>query len=239
LLERFHYASTCYVSGRYPGLFSESQLEAGQTFNNVYEESKYLAEVLVREHMSRGLPATIYRPAIVVGDSRTGATRKYDGPYHTIRWLLRQPPIAVMPMAAGAHATELNVVPCDFVLDAIGYLGTLRSSAGRTFHLADPQPLTVAEMIRLLAGITRRRVMTMSVPLGAARAALGVGAVSRFAPIPAAMLDYTVHPTRYDTSAATAALEESGIRCPRFSDYAGRLVEFVRAHPDVSSEAMV
>jgi len=97
-LRRFQYVSTCYVSGRYAGIFRETDLSKGQTFNNFYEETKYLAEVEVQEQMRQGLPATIYRPAIVVGDSRTGDTQKYDGPYFAIRWLLRQPGIAIMPV---------------------------------------------------------------------------------------------------------------------------------------------
>ncbi|MCB1034654.1 MAG: SDR family oxidoreductase, partial [Acidobacteria bacterium] len=83
-LKRFQYVSTCYVSGRYAGIFRETDLEKGQAFNNYYEETKYLAEVEVQARMKKGLPATIYRPAIVVGDSRTGATQKYDGPYYVI-----------------------------------------------------------------------------------------------------------------------------------------------------------
>ena len=90
-LRRLHYVSTCYVSGRTAGVFTEHDLEKGQSFNNYYEETKYLAEVEVQQRMRAGLPTTIYRPAIVVGDSRTGATQKYDGPYFVIRWLLRQP----------------------------------------------------------------------------------------------------------------------------------------------------
>lgn len=238
-LERLHYASTCYVSGQYSGVFTEAQLHEGQTFNNHYEETKYLAEALVRQAVARGLPATVYRPAIVVGDSRTGATEKYDGPYWTIRWLLRQPRLAVMPLPAAARATKLNVVPCDFVLDAIAALGSRRDSIGRTFHLADPRPLTIAEMIAALAAETGRRILTPPLPLGLARAALRLPGASTFAPMPAVMLDYTVHRARYDTSATTRALEGSGVTCPGFREYAGRLVEFVRAHPDVRTAAMV
>src|SRR5512140_3801153 len=89
-LERVHHVSTCYVSGRHPGVFTEDALELGQTFHNHYEETKYLAEVDVRSRMRAGLSATIYRPAIAAGDSATGVTQKYDGPYFIIQWLLRQ-----------------------------------------------------------------------------------------------------------------------------------------------------
>ena len=75
-LDRLHYVSTCYVSGRHPGVFTEDDLEKGQTFNNFYEETKYLAEVAVRKRMPE-IPTTVYRPAVVVGDSTTGATQKF------------------------------------------------------------------------------------------------------------------------------------------------------------------
>ena len=69
-------------------------LQVGAPFNNFYEETKHLAEVEVRQRMAAGLPATIYRPAIVVGDSHTGETQKYDGPYFIMQWMLRQPKFA-------------------------------------------------------------------------------------------------------------------------------------------------
>ncbi|HET9012145.1 MAG TPA: SDR family oxidoreductase, partial [Gemmatimonadaceae bacterium] len=115
-LRRFQYVSTCYVSGRFPGTFTEDMLEEGQTFNNFYEETKYLAEVEVRRAMREGLPATIYRPAVVVGDSTTGTTQKYDGPYFAMQWLLRQPKVALMPVVGNARATRFNVVPRNFVV---------------------------------------------------------------------------------------------------------------------------
>lgn len=77
---RLQYVSTCYVSGAYDGKFTEEMLEEGQEFQNHYESTKYEAERLVRAAIADGLPVTIYRPGIVVGDSRTGETQKYDGP---------------------------------------------------------------------------------------------------------------------------------------------------------------
>ena len=110
-LRRFQYVSTCYVSGRFSGTFTEDMLEEGQAFNNFYEETKNLAEVEVQRAMRGGLPATIYRPAVVVGDSTTGATQKYDGPYFAIQWLLRQPKLALMPVVGDTRRTRFNVVP--------------------------------------------------------------------------------------------------------------------------------
>ena len=72
--------------------------------------------------MRAGMPATIYRPSIVVGDSRTGETQKYDGPYFAMQWLLRQKRVAIMPVVGSPSDTEFNVVPRDFVIDAITWL---------------------------------------------------------------------------------------------------------------------
>ncbi len=111
-LSRVQYVSTCYVSGRYAGAFKETDLDKGQRFNNFYEETKFLAEVEVQQRMKGGMPASIYRPSIVVGDSTTGETQKYDGPYFALQWLLRQPfRFAVMPVIGDPTAVRLNVVP--------------------------------------------------------------------------------------------------------------------------------
>ncbi len=128
--ERLHYVSTCYVSGRHPGRFTENDLICGQRFNNYYEETKYLAEVEVQERMKRGRPATIYRPAIVVGDSQTGATQKYDGPYGALRWLLRCRRTAPMVTVGDPRKFHINLVPRDFVVAAISHLSALPASGG-------------------------------------------------------------------------------------------------------------
>jgi thioester reductase-like protein len=239
LLHRVQYVSTCYVSGRWPGVFSESDLEVGQEFNNHYEETKYLAEVEVQHAMRAGLPATVYRPAIVVGDSATGETQKYDGPYFVMQWLLRQGPVAVMPVVGEATRTELNVVPRDFVVDAISYLSARPASEGAVYHLADPHPLTVDEILELLGRIMDKRILRVPLPIGVAKGAIrylpGVYPLMR---IPHSALDYFVHPTRYATEQTQAALAGSGIAVPRFAEYAARLLAFMRQHPEVGAQAM-
>lgn len=238
-LERFHHVSTCYVSGRYRGLFREDDLEKGQVFNNFYEETKYLAEAEVHHARRAGMPVTVYRPSVVVGDSATGETQKYDGPYYVIRWLLRQPRVAVMPVVGDPRATVFNVVPRDFVVDAIGHLSGRADTIGHTYALADPDPPTVDAMLAELARATGRRMVRLPLSAKLAKGAIEhVPGVYRLLRIPAPAVDYFVHPTRYDTTAARAALADSGIRVPRFADYADRLVRFVREHPEVASAAM-
>jgi thioester reductase-like protein len=235
-LVRFHYMSTAYVSGRSPGEFTEADLDRGQTFNNWYEQTKYLAELEVRREMRRGLPATVYRPSIVVGESATGATRKYDGLYFVIRWLLRQPRVAIMPVAGDPTKVEVSVVPLDFVADAVAYLGALPGSEGKVYQLTDPRPLTVAAMLDELARVLRRTVIRLRLPLGAVKAVIDhVPGVSRWVQLPSQVFDYLSHPTRYRSPGTQAALEGSGIVVPRFSAYVDRLVGFVSEHPHLAS----
>ena len=238
-LARLHYVSTCYVSGRHVGTYSEEALETGQRFNNYYEETKVLAERHVRERMAAGLPATVYRPAIVVGDSRTGATQKFDGPYFVLQLLLRQPRLAVMPVIGNPRRTRVNIVPSDFVTDAIAHLSGLPRSLGKVYQLADPAPLTADEMLRTMGHVTRRTILRLPLPRRLARAAIErVPGVYRCLRIPSSALDYFDLPTHYTSANTQEDLAGTGIAAPPFGAYLGRLVEFMRSHPTVTSAAM-
>lgn len=238
-LRRVHYVSTCYVSGRYTGIFAETDLEKGQRFNNHYESTKHLAEVVVRQRMVAGLPATIYRPAVVVGDSRTGATQKLDGPYYLIKWLLRQGPVALLPFIGDPSRFRFNMVPCDFVVDAITYLSGLPESLGKTYALADPEPPTCEEVLDLMAAAVDKRVLRVPLSPGLARAAIRrVPGVHRLLQLPAELVDYMEHPTHYDSRATHAALAAAGIHPGRFADHVKVMVAFTREHMQVSSAAM-
>lgn len=238
-LSRFHHVSTCYVSGRYPGVFSEEDLEKGQTFNNYYEETKFLAEVAVREAAAGGLPTTVYRPAIVVGDSRTGETQKYDGPYFIIRWVLRQPGAALVPVVGDPDATRVNLVPSDFVIEAIAHLSTLPHASGRTYQLADPDPLTVSQLLDVIERATGKRLRRIPLPRKAAKWAIDrVPGVYRLTGIPSGAVDYFAHPTHYSVHQASTDLAGSGVTVPAFETYAEQLVRYIRAHPKVGSSAM-
>ena len=238
-LQRFHYVSTCYVSGKHAGAFTEDDLDLGQKFHNFYEETKFLAEVEVQSQMREGLRATIYRPSVMMGDSRTGTTQKYDGPYSVIRLLLRQPRLAFVPVIGDPGKAEINVVPRDFVVDAMALLSGREDSLGQVYHLADPKPLTVRELLNELARATGRRMVCIPLPLGLAKTSVAhVPGMRRLIGIPPQALDYFVHPARYGTAKTQAALASGGVRCPRFPEYSSRLVGFVVAHPEIGSAAM-
>jgi thioester reductase-like protein len=239
-LARFHYVSTCYVSGRYAGIFRESDLVKGQTFNNHYEETKYLAELLVAEARKAGMPTTVYRPAVVGGDSATGATQKYDGPYVIIRWLLKQPKTAVLPVIGDPTGYRFNVVPRDWVIDAIDHLAAREDTLGGTYALADPEPHTVDEMIRRLGEATGRRIVRIPLPLRVAKGALRrVPGLQKLMEIPPAAANYFTQPTHYTTDATSPLLAEEGVTLPDREAWLHAMVRYVEANPDVTSAAMV
>jgi thioester reductase-like protein len=231
-LQRHHYVSTCYVSGRHAGPFRETDLDVGQVFNNFYEETKFLAETEVAAARAAGMPTTVYRPAVVVGDSRTGETQKFDGPYYVLQWLLRQPrALALVPVVGDPAMVRFTMVPSDFVLDAIDHLAALDASVGRTYQLADPRPATVDELLDELCRATGRRGVRVALPRGLTTWALGhVGPLARFVGIPAEAVAYFVHPTHYDTTNTDADLAGSGIACPPVGSYLPTLVRFLEAN---------
>ncbi len=237
-LRRFHHVSTCYVSGNHHGLFGEQDLDKGQSFHNHYEETKFLSEVEVQLRMEQGLPATIYRPSIVVGDSATGATQKYDGVYYLIQWLLRQPRIAILPIVGDGSRYELNFAPRDFVVEAITHLSRLDVSLCCVYHLCDPAPLIIDDVIRLIGQASNRQIVCIPLPQIIISGSKRLPFIQRITRIEPEALDYFTHPTRYTCHNALAHLASSGIYCPSFASYVDNLVGFTRAHPQIPARAM-
>ena len=236
-LRRFHHMSSFGVAGHHSGVFTESDLDLAQPFRNHYVESKFEAECLVRELADAGLPITVYRPGYVVGDSDTGATQKYDGPYFLIRWILRQPAwLSVVPTIGDPHDTYPNIVPRDFVADATAYLSGLEHSLGTTYQLVDPDPPDLRELIDSIAAATDHRVVAVRMPVGLTKQVMSRPLIQRVAGMPAEVLDYFDHPTRFTCEHTLRDLAGSGIHCPPLATYLHRLVDFVRAHPEIGSD---
>jgi thioester reductase-like protein len=231
-LERLHYVSTAYVAGDRTGTVYEHELALGQKFKNHYESTKFQAEVWVRQAMDR-VPATIYRPAIVVGDSRTGETPKFDGPYYMLRVISRatrwhQP----IPRFGRAEA-PFNVVPVDFIIEAMTTADDVPELVGSTLHLVDTEPISAAEVFDLLAREYAARSTAYRLPPKLVAGALRVPAVRElFSGAPPQSVQYLNHPVHFDTRAARELLEPRGVRCPRLEEYAAPLVRFFREHED-------
>ena len=228
-LEGLHYVSTAYVAGVRKGIVYEHELSLGQRFKNHYESTKFQAEVWVRELMDR-VPTTIYRPAIVVGDSRTGETQKFDGPYYMLRSISRAVRTNTPIAQFGRAGAPFNVVPVDFVVDALATISR-DPAAGDTLHLVDPDPLTAAELTTLLSREYAGREPSLRIP------ATLVAESLRFKPVremfegaPRESIRYLNHPVRFSTRRADQVLAAHGLRCPRFPEYAGAIVEFFKQH---------
>jgi thioester reductase-like protein len=234
--ERLQYVSTAFVSGSHHGTFRETDLDVGQGFKNHYEETKFQAEV---EVVRSNLPRTVYRPGVVVGDSRTGETGKFDGPYHVLRLMEKLPSPGIF-FRIGLGFGTVNIVPVDFVVESLAALSASPSSLGRTYHLCDPQPHSPGELAEMFAEAIGKSFLYVPVPMALAKATFAPKPVQRFFGLPVQALDYFDDPVRHDTTQATKDLAELGIECPRLAHYLPRLVTFYAAHRDeVRREAMV
>lgn len=154
-----HYVSTAYVAGMQEGRIMEDSLDAGQSFRNDYEESKFCAEKLVRA-IDFADHVTVYRPAVIAGDSRTGYTNTYHGIYLYLRLMAVMMP--ALPLNANGkrlapirlHMTgneRRNIIPVDWVSQVMTRLLETPAARGLTFHIAPKNPITAGEIIRWIA----------------------------------------------------------------------------------------
>lgn len=227
---RLLYVSTCYVSGDRTGRVLESELEAGQGFKNHYESTKFAAEVEVQRRWDR-LPAVIFRPAVVVGDSRTGETDKYDGPYYFIRLMMRMPRLVPM-LGVGAGRARLNVVPVDFVVAAMAEIAGRPDAAGKVYQLADAGALTTRQMLEAISVALGKPKPPFSVPAGLFDSALALAPLRRALEVPRETIEYANHEVRYDVVNTLDALDGTGVECPPIADYLPVLIDYVRRHPE-------
>lgn len=228
-LRRYNYVSTCYVAGLRTGRILESELEHHAGFRNNYEETKYLAEMEV-EAMKPTMPVTIYRPSVVVGDSETGETAKYDGIYYLIQYL-RKAPALLRVFNVGNRDVRLNLVPVDFVVEAIAALARDPAAVGKTVALADPDPLTTAQLFDTIAKAMTGRKSEFTPPPRLTEWFLNTRISPPVTGLPHHGVPYFYVPQTYDTSVANELLKKHSFACPRFPDYVGNLLEFVREFP--------
>jgi nucleoside-diphosphate-sugar epimerase len=149
---RLQHVSTAYIAGNRDDVALETEIHVGQTFKNAYEESKCRAELMIAQEQSKGaIVASVYRPSIVIGDSKSGRTTHFHGVYAFIRalWaalerLRRRMPetgCVNLPLRVlGAETQTLNFVPIDYVVDGMVEISGRSESAGGTYHLANPCP---------------------------------------------------------------------------------------------------
>jgi thioester reductase-like protein len=231
-LSRLAYVSTAYVAGLRRGVVYEHELVMGQGFKNHYESTKFQAEVWVREEMRR-VPTTILRPAIVVGDSGTGETEKFDGPYYILRVASRMAKMGLATVQFGNSEAPFNVVPVDYVVAAIVAAAGAESTVDQTLHLTDPEPLTARELVTALSRLYADRDPRGRIPPGVAATSLRSKTVRELlSGTPRESIAYLNHAVTYDTRRAVEHLSPYGLKPPRFPEYADAMVRFFREHED-------
>lgn len=232
-LRRYNYVSTCYVAGKRKGRILETELQHDEGFRNFYEETKYLAEIEV-ENLKEELPVTIFRPSVVVGDSRTGEIPKYDGVYYLIQYLRKSPELLRLINVGNSDVT-LNLVPVDFVIEGMVALARDERAVGRTIALADPAPLTTAELFDAIARAMTGKRSVLTPPAKLVEWSLSQPASPPITGLPLYGVPYFFISQSYDTSVASELLDPHGVRCPRFGAYVGNLLKYVDKNPKLQA----
>jgi thioester reductase-like protein len=227
-LRHFHHVSTCYVAGKREGVILETELRHDAGYRNFYEESKCLSELEV-ESVKDVLPVTIHRPAVVCGDSQTGETVKYDGVYYLILYLLRWPSLSSINI--GNYEVSLNLVPVDFVVDAMAALAFDDNAIGKTLQLADPAPLSTNELFNTIARAVNGKRSRLTAPRSWVYFFLMLPPSPKITGLPHSAVPYFFVKQLYDTSQSQALLAPHGIKCPSFASYVDNIVDFVKSHP--------
>jgi NAD(P)-dependent dehydrogenase (short-subunit alcohol dehydrogenase family) len=241
-----HMVSSIAAAGLYRGVWREDMFEEAEDLDNhPYFRTKHDSEGTVRDGCSR--PWRVYRPGIVVGHSETGEMDKIDGPYYFFK-LIRRIRNAVpqwMPVLS-LEGREINLVPVDYVAEAIDHIAHLDDLDGRAFHLTDPNPRTAGEVIDIFARAAHAPQSSARIPAIALEpfaplvkrvaaippAGPAVDAVLSEFGIPRSVLTYINYPTHFDSRQAQAALRGTSIRVPPLEAYADRLWDYWERHLD-------
>src|SRR6056297_1531734 len=242
----FHHTSSIAAAGLYQGTFREDMFEEAQGLHHPYFRTKHDSEGLVRHHCS--IPWRVYRPGIVVGHSKTGEIDKIDGPYYffkLIQKMRRMLPPWVPTL--GLEGGRINLVPVDFVAKAMDHIAHKPKLDNTCFHLTDPNPKRIGEVMNLFAQAAHAPLMSMRIDarlfnLIPQPVKQGIGMLPPVRRIinqvlgdlgiPRDMLKFFNYPTSFDTREADRALKGSGISVPPLEDYAWVLWDYWERHLD-------
>lgn len=228
-LTRYNYVSTCYIAGKREGEIFENELEHDAGFRNYYEETKYLAEIEV-ENLKSEIPTAIFRPSVVVGDSKTGETSKYDGIYYLILYL-RKFPALFRFVNVGNKEVQLNLVPVDFVVEGLAALAGDDLSIGKTIALADPNPLNTKELFDEISKVFTNKISLITPPADLLEKFMRTPFSSMISGLPQSAVSYFHVKQLYDTKIGEELLKPHNISCPNFRDYIANLIKFVEENP--------
>jgi NAD(P)-dependent dehydrogenase (short-subunit alcohol dehydrogenase family) len=236
----FQHVSSIAAAGMYEGVFREDMFDEAEGLDHPYFATKHDSEKIVRKEAK--MPWRVYRPGLVVGDSQTGEMDKIDGPYYFFKLIqrMRQMLPPWMP-AVGIEGGRINIVPVDFVVDAIDHIAHQKEVNKKAFHLVDPTPYRVGDILNIFAKAAHAPQFSLRVnaalvgfiPNSVKKGMLSLtpvrrikNAVMKDLGVPDDMFAFINYPTRFDARQATAALKGSGISVPRLEDYAYRLWDY-------------
>ncbi|MCB2022272.1 MAG: SDR family oxidoreductase, partial [Burkholderiaceae bacterium] len=245
--KHFHHVSSIAAAGLYEGVFREDMFEEAEGLDHPYFMTKHESEKIVRKECK--VPWTVYRPAMVVGDSTTGEMDKVDGPYYFFKLIQRMRQILPPWMPSiGLEGGRVNIVPVDFVVAALDHISHHSARAsGKCFHLVDPVGYRVGDVLDIFSKAAHAPKMNLFVnaalfgfiPKGVRKGMLAIAPVRRVKNavmkdlgVPESMMAFVNYPTRFDCRETLAALKGSGIECPNLRDYAWRLWDYWERHLD-------
>ena len=244
---RFNHVSSIAAAGLYEGVFREDMFDEADNLDHPYFATKHASENIVRTECK--VPWTVYRPAMVVGDSKTGEMDKIDGPYYFFKLIQRMRQVLPPWMPAiGLEGGRINIVPVDFVVAALDHIShTALEGSGQCFHLVDPEGLRVGDVLALFAKAAHAPRMNVFVnaallgfiPRGVKKSLMALAPVRRVRNavmkdlgLPEDILTFVNYPTRFDDRDTQKALKGSAIACPPLKDYAWRLWDYWERHLD-------
>lgn len=222
-LKRLVFWSSATVSGNREGFVAETDLNDTMGFRNPVEESLYRAELMLRE-VGEDLPIVILRPALMVGDSRTGESEDLDGLYLLIRFLLSAPEDYRIPTPSRT-GVRISAVPVDYAVAAALRISQDERAIGLTFHIVDPKPVTVHSALRLFAEATGRPAPREHDPLNLATALMRAPGMQRFTNTTRAFLDHLKTDVMYDDRNTRELLAGTGVTCPDLASYVDLMVQ--------------
>ena len=241
-----HHVSSIAAAGLYEGVFREDMFDEAEGLDHPYFMTKHESEKIVRKESK--VPWTVYRPALVVGDSNTGEMDKIDGPYYFFKLIQRMRQILPPWMPSiGLEGGRINIVPVDFVVAALDHISHHHHAKGKCYHLVDPQGYRVGDVLDIFSKAAHAPKMNLFVnaallgfiPKGVKKGLMALAPVRRVRNaiikdlgLPPDMFTFLNYPTRFDRRETDAALEGTGIACPNLHDYAWVLWDYWERHLD-------
>ena len=243
---RFHHVSSIAAAGLYEGVWREDMFDEAENLEHAYFATKHESEAIARKECA--MPWRVYRPGLVVGDTTTGEMDKIDGPYYFFKLIQKMRKILPPWMPSiGLEGGRINIVPVDFVVAAMDHIMHMEKGDGRAFHLTDPNPHRVGDVLNIFCKAAHAPRMEMRInaalfgfiPRGIKKSVMSLtpakrirNALMKDLGLPDEIMQFVNYPTRFDSRETERALKGTGIACPNLETYAWVLWDYWERHLD-------